>query len=257
MKNIHILPTDKPSANILLKKDDGTFQIFDTTFYNIWKAHQEFGDFSPSNATYQNIYITSNEEIKEGNWYLDNLVHPNLISYPLQHSGVLYTNKSIIQSTTGTTSPISTSSKIILTTEQSLIKDGVQPIDDEFLEWFIKNPSCEEVKVEKFEDGDCEIGSREYINYSYEIIIPKEEPKQETLEEAAEKYCLINNIPTDQMIVKTDRSCEFETPVTMFIKGAKWQQERSYSEEEVLTIVGDCDGSVVQAKKWFEQFKKK
>ena len=51
--------------------------------------------------------------------------------------------------------------------------------------------------------------------------------KQETLEEAAEKYCLINNIPIDQMIVKTDRSCEFETPITMFIEGANWQQERT------------------------------
>jgi hypothetical protein len=36
-----------------------------------------------------------------------------------------------------------------------------------------------------------------------------------------------------------------------------WQQERSYSEEEVLEIVSNCDGSILQAKKWFEQFKKK
>jgi hypothetical protein len=36
--------------------------------------------------------------------------------------------------------------KIILTTDQDLIKDGVQAIDDEFLEWFVKNPSCEEVE---------------------------------------------------------------------------------------------------------------
>ena len=37
----------------------------------------------------------------------------------------------------------------------------------------------------------------------------------------------------------------------------KWQQERSYSEEEVLEIVSNCDGSISQAKKWFKQFKKK
>ena len=77
------------------------------------------------------------------------------------------------------------------------------------------------------------------------------------LEEAAEKYCLINNIPTTQMIVKTDRSCEFETPVTMFLEGDNYQAERMYSEEEVLDIIANCDGSVTQAKKWFEQFKKK
>ncbi len=86
--------------------------------------------------------------------------------------------------------------------------------------------------------------------------------KQETLEEAADKYCLINNIPTDQMIVKNDRSCEFETPVTMFKNGAKWQQERSYSEEEVIafgefifkhTLLAHSKG----VKNLFEQFKKK
>jgi len=32
---------------------------------------------------------------------------------------------------------------------------------------------------------------------------------------------------------------------------------RMYSEEEVLNIIVDCDGSLTQAKKWFEQFKKK
>jgi hypothetical protein len=37
--------------------------------------------------------------------------------------------------------------KIILTTDQDLIKDGVQAIDDEFLEWFVNNTSCEEVEI--------------------------------------------------------------------------------------------------------------
>ena len=43
--------------------------------------------------------------------------------------------------------------KIILTTDQDLIEDGVQAIDDEFLEWFVKNPSCERVRVGKFVSG--------------------------------------------------------------------------------------------------------
>lgn len=38
--------------------------------------------------------------------------------------------------------------KIILTTDQDLIKDGVQAIDDEFLEWFVANPSCKFVEVQ-------------------------------------------------------------------------------------------------------------
>ena len=56
--------------------------------------------------------------------------------------------------------------KIILTTNKLLIKDGVQAIDDEFLEWFVKNPSCEEVDINR--------------DWGYpKIIIPKEEPTQE------------------------------------------------------------------------------
>ena len=92
--------------------------------------------------------------------------------------------------------------------------------------------------------------------------------KQETLEEAAERYCLINNIPIDQMIVKTDRSCEFKTPITMFIDGAKWQAEKMYSEEEVLELLITCKnkfgGSGLEdytyddeVKEWFELNKKK
>lgn len=39
--------------------------------------------------------------------------------------------------------------KIILTTDQELIKDGVQVVDDDFLMWFMKNTSFEEVEVEE------------------------------------------------------------------------------------------------------------
>ena len=88
-----------------------------------------------------------------------------------------------------------------------------------------------------------------------------DEPKQETLEQAAEKYCLINNIPVDTMIVKNDRSCEFETPISMLIKGAKWQEQRMYSEEDMKSILQSYADWSVNGKEtysqWFEQFKKK
>jgi hypothetical protein len=35
--------------------------------------------------------------------------------------------------------------KIVLTTNQELIDKGIQPINDDFLFWFVNNPSCEEV----------------------------------------------------------------------------------------------------------------
>jgi hypothetical protein len=46
-----------------------------------------------------------------------------------------------------------------------------------------------------------------------------------------------------------------------FEDGAKWQQERMYSEEEVLKMIQDCKsylsfGDEFNEVKWFEQFKK-
>jgi hypothetical protein len=55
---------------------------------------------------------------------------------------------------------------------------------------------------------------------------------------------------------------------TLFIAGAKWQQERSYSEEEVFVLLNAFDkhtlklqslklGNSFDVKEWFEKFKKK
>ena len=74
--------------------------------------------------------------------------------------------------------------------------------------------------------------------------------KQETLEEAAERYV------------------NFEYPIAhprrvaknAFINGGNWQQENMYSEEEVLKLLEKRDkylGNWLPPTKWFEQFKKK
>jgi hypothetical protein len=109
----------------------------------------------------QNIYITNDEEIKEGDCFLhpDNTVER--ASRNLDGRGV---------------------KKIILTTDQDLIKDGVQAIDDEFLEWFVKNPSCEFVEVIKDlfqvnQNNPVLKGSTALVK-QHKIIIPQEEPKQ-------------------------------------------------------------------------------
>jgi hypothetical protein len=153
MKNIHIIPTDKPSRLSIL---------------NSGKLNFGAEIMSSSNSKPQHIYITSDEEIKEGvdQWYLD-----KFLNKPYNSGGSQYSSKQDV---------------IILTTDQDLIKDGVQAIDDEFLEWFVKNPSCEEVEVKHF--GTC-CGNQsitqcincEKYNPIYKITIPQEEPKQETL----------------------------------------------------------------------------
>jgi len=163
MKNIHILPTDKPSR--LFKDDFGKY------FISI-NIDQEQGHFKP-----QNIYITSDEEIKEGDYKYH---HVTGVRKALVDGN--YTNQF----------------KIILTTDQDLIKDGVQAIDDEFLEWFVKNPSCEKVPIIPPLFGHPYIIWIEGLSFIEE---PKQikcycghtitcdcEPKQETLEEWFEQF---------------------------------------------------------------------
>ena len=70
----------------------------------------------------------------------------------------------------------------------------------------------------------------------------------ETLEEAAENYNL-NTI---------NAFGDYES----FIAGAKWQQERSYSEDEVIKILYQFHYDLINSnfdtkEEWFEQFKKK
>ncbi len=126
-------------------------------------------------ALNQQIYITTDEEIKEGDFFL---YDETTIRY--KTNGTAYHGGDLCHISGNRRYPVSESKKIILTTDQDLINYGVQAIDDEFLEGFIKNASCEE--VETFIDTmGC---SLENCNgnpcVNYKIIIPKEEPKQET-----------------------------------------------------------------------------
>ena len=119
MKNIHVLPTDKPSR--LQLSENGKFYLID-----------EVGFYGTSVPYY--IYITSDEEIKEG--WSGYAFKEDVEGKIYKH---FYTQNEWYKD----------AKKIILTTDMNLIKDGVQAIDDEFLEWFVKNPSCEFVEVER------------------------------------------------------------------------------------------------------------
>lgn len=153
MKNIHILKTDKPSR---LFRSFGKLNIGD---YITERENTHIKN--------QNVYITSDEEIKEGDWFLEKAGR----QYPIQWNGIGKLNFHC--------------KKIILTTDQDLIKDGVQAIDDEFLEWFVKNPSCEEIEAvnmlqtrhgTEWYDLPNQSQGREaesIYRYIYKIIIPK------------------------------------------------------------------------------------
>jgi hypothetical protein len=262
MKNIHILPTWQPSR-LVIDTIENKLSIQDI-------LHEKTINILP-----QNLFITSDEEIKEGDFFYSvrGVIEKAIINYPKgEHFG-----------------------KLILTTDQNLIKYGVQAIDDEFLEWFVKNPSCEEVEIDKMhlciQTGlpcGMQCLSKETCNenINYKIIIPKEEPKQdrtctnncsvacgecqileskqETLEEAAEKWF--------------NKDGFYPDPKQGFISGAKWQAKKSYSEEDLKEAYFSAIKSTGEGwngeyangnnpniedkfsegfKEWFEQFKNK
>jgi hypothetical protein len=280
MKNIHIIQTDKPS------------RLFKNKQSNLYSFRKFEDEPLNNNIQNQNIYIASDEEIKEGDWVLDleDLAigkvkdakdkHNIEIGYDNQGVGLSCNVKCCSEAIKY---PIV---KIILTTDQDLIND-VQAIDNEFLEWFINNSSCEKVEVVSERRNWKEIN---WITI-YKIIIPKEESKQEckdcnksledctciedtvdmkkeTLEEAAENY---TNNWEEITGLDYENSIPLEVSKIDFIAGAKWNQERSYSEEEVELLLETLSKVVVyqgndyrlphyfeyEIKEVIKQFKKK
>ena len=342
MKNLHILPTDKPSR---LYKELGRELKYTTKYF------EQKGLNILNNSINQNIYITSDEEVKDGYFincdmickFDESKVSKEWITDEFVNGYSLKTNVYYSFET-------EKCKKIILTTDQDLIKDGVQAIDDEFLKWFVKNPSCEEVEV-KDVFKSSPIGFGNAFDY-YKIIIPKEEPKPEyskireglkksiegkehfihhfknggtvedfkpseeakqraknymslkgALEPKQEKddsyikeqkerrrklFNLIDELEEkklqeepkqetlEEFIDKVDTPADFDqfTFDEGIRVGAKWQQENSYSEEEVLELLQKAlthkdngeTGSLITAQgeirtanfySWFEQNKKK
>ena len=221
MKNIHLLQTDKPSR--LVKNGNNKL------YFTIQTLPLDEDIYCYP----QNIYITSDEEIKEGDWvikisslYKGGGIAQKYSFIDAQFEDIIF-------------------KKIILTTDQEL--DGVQDIDDTFLEWFVKNPSCESVEIDLDYDSKLRIINGKNFGY-YSAIIPQEEPKQETLEEYIKE--VTKNFGDEMSVKFTSGGIKL---------GAKWQQERMYSEEEVIAIVEKSRETGLTAEYLLltEQFKKK
>jgi hypothetical protein len=260
MKNIHLIPTDKPSRllysgnnkNLLFSKEPISFRTFER---------------SP-----QNIYITNNEKIKEGDWTFDGENPYKWTSG--DNEDCLYNPSS--ENYKGC-------KKIILTTDQDLIEDGIQAIDDEFLEWFVKNPSCEWVEVEKGYLGMCGfVKSSEPISKDklhYKIIIPQEEPKtysccgrcngvddicildREEAKQRAANYMRLKGAlevkeeTLEEAAERAVNSCFKEQ--TLFKLGANWQAERMGLMEIELrhtkTLLASCEKALEDRDKQAER----
>jgi hypothetical protein len=166
------------------------------------------------------LFITSNEEIKDGDWYISIL--ENEVYKATKETQNIMSVANLI----GTTTYKNTHFKIIITTDQDLIKDGVQSIIDEFLEWFVNNPSCEEIEVVTHYPTIDDEGDNSLSKQYYTLTIPKEEPKQETTSEGFHR------------IYKETDYREFD--FVSFKIGVEWQKEQDkkmYSEEEVRKAI--------------------
>ena len=283
MKNIHLIPTEKPSRLIIYSTLLNEFRLL-TEPITDWKHKRH-------------LYITSDEEIKEGDWIYNEEREPSVVQSI--GKGSLRGWK-----------------KIILTTDSDLIADGVQAIDDEFLEWFVKNPSCDEVEVTHQLHKDEPL---------YQIIIPQEEPKC-TCKEHNPCCCQVHGscstcvkqeehtqetLNLDEMKSKLNNALDNETEESLtdwlkskrgkqetleedlkfpliiengmdylnlttkiFNNGAKWQSQRMYSEENMKQFAYQCVANFLSNKNnevehslvaiivarnhlEFEQFKKK
>jgi hypothetical protein len=190
MKNIHVLPTDKPSRLCI---DNSCDEL----------NYSEIEALSSKHITNQHIYITSDLDINENDYIITSDGKLVQVSYLLSKD-------------------VDGGLKVIMATDQDLIKDGVQAIDDKFLEWFVKNPSCEFVEVEN-EMVASKLSSIERWDYEYKIIIPdlwgevfnwlaQEEPKQETLEEAKQRILDSNYLSLND--------------ADIFKMGAEWQRKQ-------------------------------
>jgi hypothetical protein len=135
MKNIHLISTDKPSR---LHLGNSGLVLCDFKF-------------GKNTINGQNIYITNDEEIKEGDWFIYRCYKVCKCTGLSQSKQILTDNEIAKHKDYG--KPQGLSKKITLTDNQDLIKDGVQPIDDEFLKWFCsKNGEVDFVKVITTED---------------------------------------------------------------------------------------------------------
>ena len=156
MKNIFLARTG--ASTRLYKNAQGVFElrdkeerVTDETSQNYW------------------MYIITEESFSQGDFITDDYVSASRVRSTtieaLKENGCYEQFK-----------------KVILTTHGYLINEGIQSIDDEFLEWFVKNPSCEFVEIERLEDGKyidrfADGTIKEGVYENYKIIIPQEQPK--------------------------------------------------------------------------------
>ena len=187
MKNLHSLPTKQPSKLHLYNK------LFLSPNYQNSKTINSIVEG-------RNIVITNDEHFGANDWVL--YENPNNLRKLVVKVTTIENGKFDYERQTLDIReiPIKWGKKIILITDPKVIADGIQAIDDDFIEWFIKNPSCEWVEVQESSyqkklEKPIYIGLGVYIHdetiHFLKIIIP-EEPIKPFMDERKEALAWFN-----------------------------------------------------------------
>lgn len=133
MKNIHILATSNASK---LGSHNGVLEYAPSFGFDLFDKNKNFRH----NPVH--IYITNNFEIEDGDLCIydhnDTLI---LKKENVDKYGIIRLNNIGYQ--------LNYCEKIILTTDEALIKQGVQKIEEDFLQWLIENPNSEFVELKQ------------------------------------------------------------------------------------------------------------
>ena len=161
MKNIFLIPTDKPSR-LYYHSDLKHLVLTNKTML------REF-------VINQNIYITSNSKFVRDEYITDGMEVMKATPKLVDAQGLVDRRDW---------------KKILMTTDPELIKDGVHPIGEEFLKWFVENPTCIKVEVvyglfnpmgRQVDPNDLGQNHSKCV-WKYKIITTKEEQKQHLID---------------------------------------------------------------------------
>jgi len=262
MKNIHLVLAGESRLSLNRSYRDyaiGTEVSKPYWIYSQYKHHMSVTDAS---VRPHNMYITNEEKFVRDEYITDGIEVIKATPKLVNAQGLVDRRDW---------------KKIILTTDQELTKDGVWGIEDGFLEWFVKNPTCEYVELKGYaiilpgESCDCDnicntckekepkLQCKDCNDNLTDCTCIEDivDMKQETLEEAAQRVF--------------DGFADITKPsaVRRALELVKWQQEQDknkYSEEDMKSSfqvgfnVGYNDEespSYLTFEEWIKEYKKK
>lgn len=236
MQNLFLIPIDKLREGHILGKC--IKELFDVKIGQFVKVYYLM--FSEEYFQPYDILITSDDEINLGDWCFQ--VETNEI-FKIKE---ILEKQQVYLDTDGKThydnfDPWNVK-KIIMTTNSDLIADGVQSIDDKFIEWFINNSDCKFIKV-------MYLGNFNKVD-SYELILPKQSNKWKLSNIETAKF--IDILKMGHVYYTTEKDMTVYYPTFVVInQGDEWFMQAIISDQEISRI--DKELHLVEKNEEFQQ----